>query len=178
MLIHVYKFLLTFNATSLLFITYAVHNGMTLDYFFPRLEGVWSSLSYLTYCLLPVSGTWLSIRLSSCFGKDVYENGDIVGVTYATNGYLPSYLGYFFVALSIQNVTTLYFLYVLVFAFTYQSQIQYFNPIYLIFGYGFFEVRTQSGGSHLLISKAAPKIPADLVGLTVNRVNDHTFIER
>ncbi|WP_367111107.1 hypothetical protein [uncultured Psychrobacter sp.] len=177
-----FRGLLAFNATSLLVIIYLVQQGITLDKFFP-----WSSqfnwitslpnlLSYLTYMIVTVLLTGLSIFLSSNLGKDTFESGEIVSIEYANNSFLPSYLGYFFVALSIDNWETLFFVYIILFVFTFLSQALYFNPLFLIFRYNFYNVANSNGVEFFLISRRNFRKPED-VALTANRINNYTYIE-
>ena len=71
----------------------------------------------------------------------------------ADNEFLPVYLGYFFVSLSIADCYTMAAVYVLVFIFTYLSQTQYFNPVYLLFGYHYYHVLTPKGTNVFVIKK-------------------------
>jgi len=111
----VFRVLLTFNATSLLVIIFLVQKGYTLGYLFPKDDVLnWISLlpnavSYLLYVLVPVLLTGLSIVLSSKLGKDQFKKGEIESIEHANNSFLPSYLGYFFVALSVGSWETLWF---------------------------------------------------------------------
>lgn len=110
-----FRVLLTFNATSLLAIIFFVQKKYTLYYFFQRFEhSHWLSLlpqmtSYVFYMLIPILLTWISLLLSSRLGKDEFKEGEVVSVEHANNSFLPSYLGYFFVALSITSWSALFF---------------------------------------------------------------------
>jgi hypothetical protein len=116
--------------------------------------------------------------LSKYLGKDEFEAGSVETIEHANNSFLPSYLGYFFVALSVSDLQTLYFVYGILFAFTFMSQALYFNPIFLLFGYEFYNVRTKGGTSIFLISRERYKKPEDVSISAARRINDYTFIER
>ena len=102
-----FRVLLTFNATSLLVIIFAVQKGYSLGYFFGGfacfdwIAALPNAVSYLLYFLIPVLSTGLSIWLSKYLGKDDFKAGEVASIEHANNSFLPSYLGYFFVALSI-----------------------------------------------------------------------------
>lgn len=104
-----FRLLLTFNATSLLIIIFLVQRKYTLFYFFQHeqslqwLSGIPQVGSYLFYFLIPVVLTKVSLVLSAALGKDEFKKGEVISVEHANNSFLPSYLGYFFVALSINN---------------------------------------------------------------------------
>jgi hypothetical protein len=91
---------------------------------------------------------------------------------------LPSYLGYFFVALSVSNWETLFFVYGVLFIFTFRSQALYFNPLFLLYGYEFYNITTTSKASIFLISRERYKVPSDIAIAKAFRINNYTFIER
>lgn len=175
---NLFRLLLTFNATALLVIIYLVQKGITLQKIFqsfgiPTFPNV---ISYVLYVLVILLLTWLSIWLSSKLGKDPFRSGDIVSIEYANNSFLPSYLGYFFVALSIDSSETLGFVYVLLFVFTFFSQALYFNPLFLVFGYNFYNLTTKNGATIFLISKKEFKNPKN-IETKAHRINNYTFID-
>lgn len=179
-----FRLLLTFNATSLLVIIFLVQKKYTVYYFLQGLSAAdWLKpfppvLSYLLYLLIPIVLTWISLQLSSGLGKDEFKKGDVVSVEYANNSFLPSYLGYFFVALSVNSWSTLFFVYSVLFVFTFLSQALYFNPLFLVFRYEFYNVKNKSGASMFLISPHRYKTPSEVVVSEAFRINDYTFIER
>lgn len=180
----VFRILLTINATSLLVIIFLVQNGYTLGYFggdFDCLD--WLSklpnlISYMLYLFIPVLSTGLSILLSSRLGKDEFKQNEVSNIEHANNSFLPSYLGYFFVALSIGNWEALWFVYGVLFVFTFLSQALYFNPIFLIYGYEFYNIKTNNGTAIFLISRHKYKKPSDVDVPVAYRINNYTFIER
>lgn len=178
-----FRFFLTFNATSLLVIVFLVKEGFTLQKLFCHfgfnniLPDFPNLISYLSYVLLLLLLTKLSIFISAYLGKDDFKNGDIISIEHANNSFLPSYLGYFFVALSVPNLETLVFVYVLLFVFTFFSQALYFNPLFLVFGYNFYHLTTTNGARIFLISKTEFKTPK-YIEIHANRINNYTFIDR
>ena len=68
--------------------------------------------------------------------------------------------------------------YLLVFIFTYLSQTQYFNPIYLLFGYHYYHILTH-GGTKVFVIKRGKVIKSneDIDFQNLRRINDTTFIE-
>ncbi len=177
----VFRLLLTFNATSLLVIIFSVQKTYTLGHFFPacsKLVSLPNAASYLLYFLVPILLTGLSILLSSKLGKDEFKQDEVVSIELANNSFLPSYLGYFFVALSINNTETLVFVYGVLFLFTFLSQALYFNPLFLFFGYEFYNITTKSGAAIFLISRQQYKTPGEVVIPKAFRINNYTFIER
>lgn len=178
-----FRIVLTFNATSLLVIIFLVQKGYTLGYFLGNsnlkifFEKIPNIISYLTYLLIPLISTWVSIILSSKLGKDSFGRDEVASIEHANNSFLPSYLGYFFVALSVANWETLGFVYGVLFVFTFLSQALYFNPLFLIFGYEFYNISTKNGTAVFLISRNRYKKPSEVIIQTAYRINNYTFIE-
>jgi hypothetical protein len=177
----IFRLLLTFNATSLLVIIFLVQKDRTLGSLFdtcPLLVGLPSLVSYLLYLAVPVLLTGLSIKLSSRLGKDSFNEGDITTIEHANNSFLPSYLGYFFVALSVSDFETLIFVYGILFVFTFLSQALYFNPLFLLFRFEFYNITTRNGAAIFLISRKHYKKPDDVILNKVYRINNYTYIEK
>ncbi|EWH04385.1 membrane protein [Pseudoalteromonas lipolytica SCSIO 04301] len=176
-----FRLLLTFNATSLLVIIFLVQKAYTLGYFFDDctfLVGMHNMVSYGLYFTVPVIFTGVSIYLSRYLGKDDFKTGQVIDMEHANNSFLPSYLGYFFVALSIMNWETLFFVYGVLFVFTFLSQALYFNPLFLLFGFEFYNLKTKNGGAIFLISRHEYKTAEEIVIEESHRINNYTFIER
>ncbi|EJD6080360.1 hypothetical protein M0L39_RS09400 [Providencia rettgeri] len=180
-----FRLLLTFNATSLLVIIFIVQKGYTLSYFFDTtisqlswITVIPNMTSYFLYVLIPIFFTGISLLLSKRLGKDEFKKGNIISIEYANNSFLPSYLGYFFVALSVGSWESLWFVYSILFIFTFLSQALYFNPLFLVFGYTFYNVTTINGTVIFLISRQKYKTPCDIEISTAFRINNYTFIER
>lgn len=74
---------------------------------------------------------------------------------------------------------TLCFVYAIVFVFTFLTQTQYFNPIFLLFGYHFYHITTEQGTKAFLIAKGKVIRNAKDVEFTdLRRINDTTYISR
>ena len=63
--------------------------------------------------------TWIGIVMGSKLGHDSFKKGDIEELKLANNSFLPNYLGYFFVALSISDLHTMCFVYSILSIFTF-----------------------------------------------------------
>jgi len=176
-----FRLLLTFNATSLLVIIFLVQKGYTFGHLFTgcqHLADLPRALSYFVYLLIPIMLTWLSIFLSSFLGRDSFDSGIIKTIEHANNSFLPSYLGYFFVALSVSNGEALLFVYGILFVFTFLSQALYFNPLFLLFRFEFYNITTTNGASIFLISRHVYKIPSEIDINVAYRINNYTYIEK
>ena len=135
------------------------------------------ALTGICLLIIPILLSALSITFSKLFSKDTITK--CVECTLADNEFLSIYLGYFFVALSVSDDMTLAFVYVLIFLFTFLTQTQYFNPIFLLFGYHFYHITTVQGTRVLVI--AGDKIVRnykDIHFSNMRRINDTTYIKR
>lgn len=179
----IFKLLLTINATSLLFITFIVKKGYSPSRCLSRLgasefTNIWLNVAdYIFYASVLLIFAKLIIFLSKYLDKDEFKPGDVTSIENVNFNFLPSYLGYFFVALSIDDWGTFVFVFIMVLIFTFSSQGPYFNPIFLI-KYDFYYVTTKNNVKIFLISCTKYRKPDDVVIKQAFRINDYTFIER
>ncbi len=175
-----YKILLTFNSTSLLIVIYWIKEQALIDWLCisPKLTNVPDFVSYGIYFLIPVLLTLFSLWLASYLDNDSIEENKITEVEQANNAFLPSYLGYFFVALSVTHCETLIYVFLILFLFTYFSQTLYFNPLFLLFKYKFYYVTTVNGVKVFIITKKSLKNPSKIHFPKLKRINDFTFIDK
>lgn len=143
---------------------------------FPFLPQQLTRLSYIIYLVLPVLIAWLCLRFSKYLSVCGMEC-QIEKVELASHSFLPNYLGYFFVALSIPNITTLIYVYAVIFIFTHLSKALSFNPLFLLFGYQFYFVTGEDGTRIFLITKQKMKTYQDADLDNLRRINDFTFID-
>jgi pilus assembly protein TadC len=177
-----FRLFLTFNATSLILVVFLVKEEVTVNNLNQHLENLPAFISYIIYFLVPVIFTFLSVFLAKSLGDDSIEleekqSSPIIAIEQANNAYLPSYLGYFFVALSVPFYDTLIFVFAILFIFTFLSQTLYFNPLFLFFGFHFYYLTTENNIKIFLITKRILKNPKDLEFPELKRINDFTFIE-
>jgi len=175
-----YRLLLSFNSTSLLIVVYLVKSGYL---FLPK--NIWINvspwISYAIFLIIPVLTTILSILVIDFLDSDSIElkNGKskINFIEQANNQFLPSYLGYFFVALSIPNLDTLIISYLIIYGFTFCSQALYYNPIFLLFGFNFYYITTINNIKIFVLTKQKLKNPSEANFTHLKRINNFTFID-
>ena len=166
----VYKLLLTINATSWMGIIYAIKEEWTIS----KLP-VWSF--GLLLLMIPVGLSAVSLLLTKKFGRESLS--DCTEISLADGEFLPVYLGYFFVAVGVNEDLTMLVVFVIVFIFTFLSQTQYFNPILLLFGYHYYHIITKNGTNIFVIKKGGVARKASELSIeNLRRINDTTFIER
>ena len=108
---------------------------------------------------IPIILSWISVRISVYLGSDSLEGCQEFSL--ADNEFLPTYLGYF-----------------IVFVFTFLSQTQYFNPIYLLFGYHYYHILTEQGTQVFVITKGSViRNKTNITFKNLKRINDTTYIQ-
>lgn len=173
-----YRLLLTFNATSLIIVIYLIKQELPINKLFAILPLCPSYISYLIYILIPIFFTYLSLIIANYLGKSNIVKGSITEVEQANNAFLPSYLGYFFVALSVNNCDTLFFVFLILFVFTFLSQTLYFNPLFLFFGYHFYYIKTVNKVKLFVVSRQKINQPDEVEFSKLRRINNFTFIDK
>lgn len=168
----IYKVMLTFNSTMLLITVYLIKT----HYVFKMLRFLPEYVSYFIYMLIPVIVSFICLWSSRFLSKDSIDGGTL-DVEEANSSYLPSYLGYFFVALSINDKGTLFYVFILLFLFTYHSQTLYFNPMFLIFGFKFYYISLENGMKIFIITKREIATTVSLKFSNLRRINNFTFID-
>lgn len=166
------RLFLTFSAVSFFLIVYMVQSDIV---FFSDILGEYLFLIYIGYVLIPVIFTGISLVLCSFLSTDKLSN--VVEIETSNNDFLANYLAFFFVAISIDDITTFLVVFGLTIVFTFFSRVSYFNPIFLLFGYNFYYVKTSDGVKVMLISKVKLKDPSKFKAMNVKRINDYTYIE-
>ena len=70
------------------------------------------------------------------------------------------------------------YLYLIVFVFTFLSQTQYFNPIFLLFGYHYYHILTDQGTQVFVITKGRViRNKTNITFKNLRRINDTTYIQ-
>lgn len=174
----IYRILLTFNATSLIIVVFLIKEEITINSLNEAFNCLPHYISYIIYFLVPIILTYLSLFISKFLGTANISKGSIVEVENANNAFLPSYLGYFFVALSVNNKETLVFIFIILFIFTFLSQTLYFNPLFLIFRYHFYNITTNNKAKLFIISRNQITKVDDIEFPTLKRINNFTFIDK
>lgn len=165
-----YRLILTADATFWMFVVYGIKQQWAFSVFPPIIVSAF-------LLLIPVVLSLVLILLSGIFEPDSIQS--CKECVLADNEFLPVYLGYFFVALSIGDKTTLIYIYVIVFVFTFLTQTQYFNPAFLLFGYHFYYVTTMHGTRVFIITRGKViRNGNNAEFLNLRRINNTTYICR
>lgn len=169
-----YRLFLAFNSTYLIIVVYLIKEDYTLN----CLKQYSHYYSWFLFILFPIILTALSFLVVKLLGNDGLQADSVIEIELANNNFLPTYLGYFFVSLGISDVPTLVVVFLIIYAFTFLSQTLYFNPIFLLFGYHFYFLKTKENIKIFLITRKLLKKPGDKNFDKLKRINDYTFIDQ
>lgn len=170
---YIYQLFLSFNSTWLIVVVYLIKE----EYIFKFLQNCSIYLSWSIFISFPILLTALSFLMAKKLPKDTLEKTSVNEIELANNNFLPTYLGYFFVSLGINDIPTLIVVFVMIYIFTYLSQTLYFNPIFLVFRYHFYFIKTNRNVKIFLITKRKIKVPGEDEFKKLKRINNYTFID-
>ena len=184
MLEFIYRFLLTLNSTFLVLIIYLLklnnsEYNQIIEWIKNRFSDkiIFISQNILILILLILIVIFTKILLKSFRFLESDDLKNIEEIEQANNSFLPTYLGYFFVALSISSVKVLFWIYLLIYIFTFLSSNLYFNPLFLIWGYNFYNITTKNKVKIFLITKRNIRKLEQISFENLKRINNFTFIE-
>lgn len=165
-----FRVLLTINATFWMVAVYIIKTEKSIF-------GIPCWILGVLLLVIPVVMSLTTIWISKLIEPEELSGCEEFAL--ADNEFLPTYLGYFFVSLSISNITTMVILYIIVFIFTFLSQTQYFNPIFLLFGYHYYHILTPQGSRIFVIAHGkVMRNKKNILFCNLRRINDTTFLER
>ncbi len=170
---YIYQLFLAFNSTWLIVVVYLIKE----NYVFNFLEEYSIYFSWSLFILIPIILTALSFLIAYKLPKDQLLKTSINEIELANNNFLPTYLGYFFVSLGVNEIPTLVVVFIMIYIFTYLSQTLYFNPIFLLFGYHFYFIKTNKNIKIFLITRKQLKTPGEIGFEKLRRINNYTFID-
>lgn len=168
-----YRLLLAFNSTYLIVVIYLIKENCYLNY----INHLSIYYSWALFISFPIFLTALSFLLAKGLPADSLKSESIQEIELANNNFLPTYLGYFFVSLGVSNLPTLVMVFSIIYVFTFLSQTLYFNPIFLLFGYHFYFIKTSRNIKIFIITKKHLKVPGADEFHNLRRINNYTFIE-
>ena len=134
-------------------------------------------LTTITLIVIPflLSLIWLLFVLMHTSSENISKCIELKEIS---NDFLPSYLGYFFVGLSINDDYVFIVVYIIIFVFTAASQKNYFNPVLLVLGYKYYSATTSEGTTFYLISRHNYRNSEELKTENIKRINNYTYIEK
>ncbi|QXX87769.1 hypothetical protein J7649_06970 [Acinetobacter lwoffii] len=141
---------------------------------------------YTVYLIVLLGISIFSIKFSFKYlDQDVIERAKVKEFEQANDFYLPIYLGYAFVAISLPTLKSFLLFFVLMLIVLARTRFFYFNPIFLVLGYKFYFIKHIDDSKVLVISKKEIKTIDELFEdsngdiqsyIALTKVNDYTFL--
>lgn len=143
-------------------------------------------IAYVIYFIALLVLSFFSIKFSLKYlDQDVIEREKVKEFEQANDFYLPIYLGYAFVAISLPTLKSFLLFFVLMLIVLARTRFFYFNPIFLVLGYKFYFIKQIDDSKILVISKKEIKTVDELFedsigdigdNIALTRINDYTFL--
>ncbi|PNC28408.1 hypothetical protein CK480_17950 [Acinetobacter baumannii] len=117
--------------------------------------------------------------------KILFDKEQIDVFEQANDFYLPVYLGYAFVAISLPTIKSFILFFILMLFILYNTRFFYFNPLFLVLGYKFYFVNNKDKSRILIITKKEVKIASDFFinsdgsktqEVALIKINNHTYL--
>ena len=143
-------------------------------------------VAYVIYFIALLFLSFFSIKFSFKYlDQDVIERKKVKEFDQANDFYLPIYLGYAFVAISLPTLKSFLLFFVLMLIELARTRFFYFNPIFLVVGYKFYFIKQIDDSKVLVISKKEIKTIDELFEdgngdmrsyIAITKVNEYTFL--
>lgn len=166
------RLFLTLSSVSFFVIVFWVQNEINP---FALQLGSYYWVTYTAYLLIPFLLTFISMKICKLLSMSSLQK--VTSIETSNNDFLANYLAFFFVALSIKDMSVFWVVFGMTILFTFFSRVSYFNPVFLIFGFSFYYVHTNENVKVMVISRKKLKSPNTFEVMYVRRINDYTFIE-
>lgn len=156
------------------------------NFLFTFFQQIWLNelVSYSVLLGVPLFLSLLSLKCNRILQKDSLTK-TVKKVSSANKEYLPVYLGYFFVSLSIPGSSghlecdVLILFVFIIWVFTSATTTYYYNPLLLLFGYKFYNVVSHNGIELFIITRRTiKKNEQDIRFLHLRKITEYVYIEQ
>ena len=186
------RFFLTLFSLSYFIVIYLVKEHIVL----PSLDTWWLQLLVaigLMICAFLLGYTGL--LLCRYFERIDLDISTIESIEAANDNYLVNYVGFFLIATDMEDGVTLTLVFLFLLYLVFKSNVSYFNPAFLVFGYKFYIITTNLKTRIVLITKQTVKKPQDILPFSgkedqkedgrknrdiivqVRKINEYVFIQ-
>ena len=175
-------FLFSIVSTSLLLVIYFVKSSYWLIQVDKQLD-MWINIVIYLIISIGLSGLFI-LYFKKGLSKDSIEN-KVTSIESVNNEYIPIYLGYIFISVSIPNPcagqvdwVTLCIVYFLINLIVTNSRTLCFNPLFILLGYGYYAITTSSNIKlYIITRKKIGKRNQKLTFPNLRKVTEFVFFE-
>ena len=185
------RFFLTLFSLSYFIVIYLVKETMSS----PSLKVSWQQ--FIGALLLMGTALllgYIGLLLCSYFKPMRLDIQSIESIEAANDNYLVNYIGFFLIATDMNDYVTLVLVFLFLLYLVFKSNVSYFNPAFLVFGYKFYIITTDLKTRIVLITKQTVKKPEDILpfsgkedqkddgeearrSIQVRKINEYVFIQ-
>ena len=134
-------------------------------------------ISYTLYLVIIVTSSKLMLKWIPELKDSIDVKSETIAKIYpASESFLPTFFAYVFLGLSINNWTSLVFVYVALGIFCLCSEMFLYNPLFYLFKYRFYYVEMKSGSKILVMSKYVFQLGHKKDFLNLRKINDFSYI--
>ncbi len=175
----IYKILFTFVSLSLLIVIYLINSGTEIG----KLIGLHLSfdmpaiVSYGIYIIVGLFLTWLCTCPFSYLETIDFKKENIKVIESADSTFVPMYLAYVFVGVSIQSGISLIICYLLIAVICFFAQNYYFNPLFYVLGYRYYFITNSSDKKLLIMTRKHVYLGQEIDFPNLKRINDYTYVD-
>lgn len=135
-------------------------------------------LSYVIYIVIVVLLSGLFVKRFKVLKDRININSDKIDKISPTgDNFLASFFAYIFLGLSINNAYMLIVIYIALVIMCYSTQMYLYNPIFILFGYNYFYIKTKEGLTIILLTKKKFQLGEIESLIGIRRLNDYTYID-
>jgi hypothetical protein len=118
----------------------------------------------------------VNIFLTKFLSEDILQK--CVDIEQADNSFLSSFIGYFVIGLSVNTLRELLLVWTTIAILLFIARYQYFNAIYMLFGYHYYHATTEKGTKIFIICRREIRNSENVSFDSLRRINNTTYIER
>lgn len=110
------------------------------------------------------------------YSNDNFNN--VIEIENMDSTLLPIYLGYFFISLSVNSLFIFSVIFIIILIFVCFTNTEYYNPMFLTFGYHFYKMKNKKGIIIFIISKKSIKNSLENFNFdNLKRMSNFVFID-
>ena len=165
---------LTFSSLSYFLVIYLVKEAMSS----PSLDISWEH--YVCAFILMGSALllgYVGLLLCHYLEEVSVDVSKIESIEASNDNFLVNYIGFFLIATDMNDHVTLALVFLFLFYLVFRSNVSYFNPAFLAFGYKFYIITTDLKTRIVLITKQTVKKPEDILPFSKEKGEEGTTIK-
>lgn len=135
-------------------------------------------ISYAIYLTFVCCSSWIvTKRFNALDDKIDLNSNQIERISPIGDSFLASFFAYIFLGLSINNFYMLAVIFLALVIMCYSTQMYLYNPLFILFGYSYYYIKTPNGLTVILLTKRKFSLRETDTLNGIRRLNDYTYID-